>query len=67
MIKTVLFMMLLYLITNFKDIIMEKVTRESGVELLRIIAAASVVFSHYCNDGGIFSGELGGVIILYSV
>lgn len=34
--------------------------RESGIELLRILAAAGVVFSHYCNEGGIFSDSIGG-------
>ena len=33
--------------------------RESGIELLRILAAAGVVFSHYCNEGGIFSDSIG--------
>lgn len=30
-------------------------TRESGIELLRILAALGVVFSHFCNEGGISS------------
>ena len=37
---------------------MLKDTRDSGIELLRIFAAAAVIFSHFCNVGGIFSGNL---------
>lgn len=37
--------------------------RESGIELLRILAAAGVVFAHFCNAGGIFDLPMGGVII----
>lgn len=35
-----------------------KTTRESGIELLRIIAASGIVFSHFLNDGDI--GNLRG-------
>lgn len=34
--------------------------RESGIELLRILAAAGVVFSHFCNAGDIFDLPMGG-------
>lgn len=36
----------------------KKTVRESGVELLRILAAMGVIISHYCNYNGAFASTM---------